>query len=90
MKCCSKAFQISYCVQMTPDYTMTSRQGNISALLALYEGNPQVTEKASNQELDIFFNVNLNELLNKQSSCRWFAMPWRPCDVIGMRRTRNA
>ena len=27
------------------------------------------------------FNVTLNKLLNKQSSCWWFETPWRSCDV---------
>ena len=30
---------------------------------------------------DIFFVAILNKLLKKQSRCRWFETPWRPCDV---------
>ena len=39
---------------------------------------------------DVFFTVSVNELLNKQSSCRWFETTWHWCscrsfwnDVIG-------
>ena len=31
-------------------------------------------------DVGCFFVVNLNKLLNGQSSCRWFEMPWRSCD----------
>ena len=33
---------------------------------------------------------SINELLNKQSSCRWFETPWRACDVTVMYETRQA
>ena len=28
-----------------------------------------------------FFDAVSNNMLNKQSNCRWFESPWRPCDV---------
>ena len=33
---------------------------------------------------DVFFAVNLNRLLGKQSSCQWVEMPWCSCDVTVM------
>ena len=32
----------------------------------------------SMRSLDYFFDVNLNELFNNQTSWRWFETPWRP------------
>ena len=61
----------------------------VSALLALYEGNPPVTggfpsQRASNASFGVFFDVSLNKMLNKQSSCRRFETPgrslWRHCN----------
>ena len=51
----------------------------LSALLALCEGNPQVTggfppHMVSNAPFDVFFNVSLNKRLNKHSSCRVYEM----------------
>ena len=31
------------------------------------------------QSFDVFLDVNLGRLLNKQSSCCWFEMPWHSC-----------
>ena len=31
-----------------------------------------------------FYDVSMNRLLNKQSSCRWFEIPWHACDVTVM------
>ena len=39
------------------------------------------SQKARNEGFDVFFDVNLNKWLNKQSSCQWIKMPWHPCDV---------
>ena len=36
---------------------------------------------ASNMKLIFFCIISLNKLSNKQSSCQWFEMPWRWCDV---------
>ena len=33
---------------------------------------------------DVFFDVILNNRLNKLSSCQWFEAPWRLCDVTVM------
>ena len=43
-------------------------------------GNPPVIgevslQMGSNTGLDDFFDANYNNLLNKQSSCRWFETP---------------
>ena len=35
-------------------------------------------------EFDVFFVVSLNMLLNKQSSCWWFEMPWHSCNITVM------
>ena len=32
--------------------------------------------------LDVFFVVNMNKLLNKQSSCLWFDTPWCSCQCF--------
>ena len=57
-----------------------------STLLSFCEGNPPVTsefpsQRIRNEGFDVPFNVSLNKRLNKQSSCWWFKMPRRPCDV---------
>ena len=53
-----------------------------SALLALCEGNSPVTGEFPSQRpvtrsLDVFFDLNLNKRLNKQSRRRWFEMSSR-------------
>ena len=58
----------------------------ISILLALCEGNLPVTGGFPSQRVimwsfDVLFDVSLNKLLNKQSSCRWSEMLWCSCDV---------
>ena len=61
----------------------------LSALMVICEGNPLVTgrfsaQRVSNVIFDVFFDVNPKRLLNKQWSYRWFATPWRSCDVSVM------
>ena len=51
----------------------------LSALLALWEGNPPVTggfpwQRPVTRRFDIFFNLRLNKRLSKQSRRRWFEM----------------
>ena len=38
---------------------------------------------------EILFVINLNELLDKQSSCWWFETPWHPCDIAVMMRQQR-
>ena len=51
---------------------------SLSTLLALCEGNLWVTGGFLKRDhsFDVFFIVSQNKLLNKQSSCWWFKMPW--------------
>ena len=63
--------------------------GIISASPALWEGNPtETTEFPSQRPIMQIFNVlfaaRLNKLLNKESSCQWFEMPWCSCGVTIM------
>ena len=67
-----------------------SWNGNISALLALCEGNPQVTDGFPSQRpvtrsCDVFCDLRMNERLSKGSRRRWFEKPssslWRLCNV---------
>ena len=65
---------------------MRSSIGNISVLLTICAGNSPVTHtKASDAELWFFFDLRLNERLNKQSWGWWFetlSHPlWRHCNV---------
>ena len=71
------------------NHMMTSSNGNISALLALCEGNPPVTGGFPSQRpvtwsVDVFFDLRLNKRLSKQSRRRWFDMLssslWRHCN----------
>ena len=62
-----------------------------SALLALSEGKPPVTDgfpsqKTSNVGFDFFVldDSQKNKLLNKHLSCRWFETKWRLCDIGAM------
>ena len=64
-----------------------------SALLAICGGNPPVTggfpsQMPSNVELS--FDINLNKMLNKQSSWRWFNMPfiWLDITLIDVQTSR--
>ena len=61
-----------------------------SALLAIWTGNSQVTGEFPSQRpvmrsFDVFFDLSLNNRLNKQSWGRWFETPlcslWRHCYV---------
>ena len=64
-----------------------------SALLALCEGNPQVTggfpsQKPLTQSIDNFFDLRLNKQFSKQSRCWWFETPshplWCHCNACNM------
>ena len=68
---------------------MTSSNGNIYALLALWQGNPPVTggfhsQRPVTRSSDVFFFLRLNERLSKESGRRWFQTPlhstWRHCN----------
>ena len=57
----------------------------------IIEGNPSVSgrfpsQRASNAGFCVFFEVNPNKPPNKLWDYRWFATPWRPCDVSAMIR----
>ena len=69
-------------IKHTVIYTMTSSNGNISALLALCEGNSPVTGEVPSQRpvtrsFDVFFDLCLNQQLSKQWRRRWFETPSR-------------
>ena len=73
------------------NHMMTSLQGKLSALLALCEKNPLVnssfpSKMVNDAGLWYFFAVNVNMLLSKHSSHRWFQKPWRSCKVTVMVR----
>ena len=68
---------------------MTSSNGNISALLALCEGNSPFTGEFPSQRpvtrsFDVLFDLHLNKWLSKQSTRWWFETPsrqlWRYCN----------
>ena len=68
----------------------------VSVWLALCVGNPLVTggfpsQMASHTSFDIFFDVSLNQRLNKLSIRRWFETPgcslWRHCK--GLSKTKH-
>ena len=57
------------------------RMETFSALLALCAGNSPVTgefpaQRAVTRSFDVFFDLHLNNRLNKQSWGWWFATPW--------------
>ena len=63
----------------------------VSVVLAFCEGNQPVTggfpsQRASNTDFDVFFDVTLNKELNKQSNRRWFEKPewslWRQTNGV--------
>ena len=58
---------------------------SFSVLLASFEENLPLSGFHSQNPLtrsfDVFFGVCLNKRFNKQWSCRWFDIPWYPCDV---------
>ena len=63
-------------------YIMTSSNGNISALLAMYAWNTPVTgefpaQRPITRSFDVFFDLRLNERLSKQSWGWWFKTPSR-------------
>ena len=65
---------------------MTCNRFPYSVSLAICAGNPSVTTGFSHKasvirNIDIFFDVKLNKMLNRQSSNRWFMMSTLPCHV---------
>ena len=57
-----------------------------AVLLALCEGNPPVTSGSPHNgpvmQDDFLFDItSLNKLLEKQSGCRWFEIPWCLYDI---------
>ena len=69
--------------------------------LCLCEGNPPAiggfsSQRESNTVIWFLFDIDLDELLNKQWNYRWFGRPWRSCDVtvvvivITNRQRRNS
>ena len=65
------------CFVATAHYIMTSSNDNISALLALCEGNPPVTGGFPSQRpvmlsFDVFFDLSWDKQLSKQSGHQWF------------------
>ena len=63
---------------------MMPQHGTFSALQALCEGNPPVTDECPSQRpvmqwFDIFFDSSL--LLLHHSSFQWFEALWRSCDI---------
>ena len=42
------------------------------------------SQRANDVELICFSIVSLNKLLNKHSSCEWFEMPWKFCNITAM------
>ena len=70
-------------------FMMTSSSGTMSALLAICERNPTVTDgfpsqKPVTRSFDVSFDLRLNKRLNIQSRCQWFETPsrslWRHCN----------
>ena len=64
------------------DSMMTSSNGNISALLALCEGNSPVTgefpsKRPVTRSFNVFFVPGLNKRLSKQLKQRWYYTPSR-------------
>ena len=62
---------------------MTLSNGNVSALLALCEGNSPVTEEFPShrpvaRNFDVLFDLRLNKRLSKQWWGWWFETPLRP------------
>ena len=66
---------------------MTSSNGNISALLAIYAGNSPVpgefpAQRPVTRSFDVFFDLRLNKRLSKQSWGWWFETLSPHYDVI--------
>ena len=66
---------------------MTSSNENMSALLALCEGNRSIpSQRPVTRSVDVFIDLCLNKWL-RQSKRRWFETPsrslWRHCNVNG-------
>ena len=68
-------------------------------MITLWNGRSLCGESTSNRSVnfhdkrpvmlpsDVYIDVILNVRLSKQSNCRWFESPWRPCDVTVMEST---
>ena len=46
-------------------------------------GSPRISTRVACPE--VFFDININKLSNKKSSCWWFKTPQRSCGIIKMR-----
>ena len=58
----------------------------VSALLVLCKGNHRspMGKGTIMRNFDVSYVVSTNNMLNKQSICRWFDTPWRSCNVTVM------
>ena len=74
---------------------MMSSNGNISPLLAFYEGNSPVngefpSRKPVTRSFDVFFDLRLNKRLSKQPRRRWLGTPsrslWCHCNLYEIAR----
>ena len=70
-------------------YTMTSWHENFLVSLALWQGTSVTEGFPAQKDLQkgavmVLFKAGENKLLKEQCSCRWFKMPWCPCDLTLM------
>ena len=81
--------------QVGPDQWWRYQMETFSALLALCEGNSQVTgefpsQRPVTQSFDVLFDLRLNKRLNKPPRRRWFETSsrslWRHCNAMALRR----
>ena len=79
-RCNTIVLQWSHMVVPYIHCMMTSSNEKKSPLLALCDGNPQVTGGSQGpvtRSFDVFFDLRLNKRLSKQSRRRWFETPSR-------------
>ena len=67
--------------------SMVSCHGYVFLLMYLCKGKPPLSGGFTSQRVvmrssDALYDVILNELFNKRSSCWWFEIVWCSCDII--------
>ena len=68
---------------------MTSWNGNAFRVTGPLWGEPTGDRwipptKVQKRSCEVFFDVSLSKLLNKQTNNRWFETPWSSCDITIM------
>ena len=85
-------FSRLHCITVIPYWTRSwwhlhmektsSITGHLWGASPVTSGVP--SQRYGNSSFEVFWVISLKNLLNNQSSCEWFEMPWHSCDNTKM------